>query len=112
MDIGLEDQVLRNKIITLNGRIDAFTVAPLREAQERLLAEGYNRFVVDLRQVTFMDSAGLSALVVLLKRARQAGGNVTLVTPSDAAAMRILTLTRFDQVFYLGETPEDALKHL
>lgn len=112
MDIGIDEHVIRNKIITLSGRIDAFSVPALREAQERMLAEGHSRFVVDLRQVTFMDSAGLSTLVTLLKRARQAGGNVVLVSPTDPAAMRILSLTRFDQVFYLSSDIDDAVKHL
>lgn len=57
----------------------------------------------------FMDSAGMAALVSLLKQARQVGGNVVLVRPTNPATYRILTLTRFDQVFMMAETVKDAL---
>jgi len=96
--------------IQIHGRLEAFTVKDLREEQERLLSDGAKNFVVDLSQTEFMDSAGMSALVSLLKRSRQVDGNVVLVKPVDPAAYRILTLTRFDQVFTIVETDEEALK--
>ena len=71
---------------------------------------GGENFVLDLSRTAFIDSAGMSAMVSLLKRARQAGGDVVLVKPTDPAAFRILTLTRFDQVFQITDTVDDALK--
>jgi anti-sigma B factor antagonist len=112
MDIIVTDYVIHISVITLSGRLDAFTVQGLREIQERLLAEGKIYFVADLSGATFMDSAGMSALVSLLKRARQAGGSVVLIGPNDPAAYRILTLTRFDQVFVMVKSVKDAVPHL
>lgn len=109
MEITLHEHTLTIRIITLNGRLDAFSVTHLRETQERLLNAGEKFFVVDLSDVSFIDSAGMSALVSLLKRARQANGDVVLVKPSLAAGFRILTLTRFDQVFTLTNTAAEAL---
>lgn len=109
MKIQVEEHVVRVQVLKLSGRIDAFTVAGLRETQETLLAQGAKRFIVDLSEVAFLDSSGMSALVVLLKRARQAGGDVALVSPSNPDAVRILSLTRFDQVFRMVNTVADAL---
>lgn len=110
MEINTHEHIVRIQIIGVTGRLEAFTVAKFREEQDRLLAEGHARFVIDLRETEFMDSAGMSALVTLLKRARQQGGNVVLVKPTDPAAYRILTLTRFDQVFTMADTPEGAIQ--
>lgn len=107
MDIQIQDYIIT--IIQLNGRIDAFSVGALRDKQEALLAEGRARFVIDLRDVTFLDSAGISALVSLLKRARQAGGDVVLVSPTHEDAYRIFKLTRFDQVFKMVKSVDEAL---
>lgn len=101
----------RIDILGITGRLEAFTVKGLREELDRLINEDANNFIVDLSTTEFMDSAGMSALVALLKRARQKQGDVILVKPIDPAAYRILTLTRFDQVFTIVETAEDAVKH-
>lgn len=48
--------------------------------------------IVDLRHVTFLDSAGVHALLDADLRAREAGGRVLLV-PGSAQVMRVLALT-------------------
>lgn len=96
MELTLQQHTIQVNILEIKGRLDAASVPGLREAQTRLLEAGERHFVVDLSQATFMDSAGMSALVSLLKRARQAGGDVILVKPEDPEAHRILSLTRFD----------------
>lgn len=110
MEITTHEYHLHVDIITITGRLEAFTVKDLRAEQEQLLANGGKNFIVDLSPTKFMDSAGMSALVSLLKRARQAGGDVVLVKPSEPGAYRILTLTRFDQVFQIVEIVDEALK--
>ncbi len=110
MDLILNEHTIRISTISIDGRLDAFSAADLRLAQERLLAEGHKNFIADLSSVTFMDSAGLSALVSLLKRSRHLGGNMVLIRPADAAALHILKLTRFDQVFEITNNMQDALK--
>lgn len=111
MEIHIREHIIKINIITLTGRLEAFTVAALRNEVDARLAQDNRYFVVDLSGVSFMDSAGMAALVSLLKRSRQIGGDVVLVKPVDPAAMRILTLTRFDQVFTLCQTVAEALKH-
>ncbi|NJL93958.1 MAG: STAS domain-containing protein [Anaerolineae bacterium] len=112
MNIELQEHIVRTWVIRLSGRLDAFSVGRLREQQESLLEAGGKRFLVDLRGLEFLDSAGLAALVSLLKRARQLGGDVVLVAPTHEEARRILTLTRFDQVFRQVENPESYLNSL
>ena len=107
----LETQ-LCTAIITPKGRLDAFTAPELRGVLDRRVAEGTTRFVLDLSEVAFLDSAGMAVLVTLLKRARSAGGNVTLVWPREEAAKRILRLTKFDRVFDMADSADAALKGL
>lgn len=110
MEIKVREHVVRVQIIEIEGRLEALSVGRLREIQKQLMEAGEANFVVDLRATAFMDSAGMSALVSLLKQARQAGGDVVLVKPTDPSAYRILTLTRFDQVFTMAQTVEEALE--
>ena len=54
--------------------------------------------VVDLREVTFLDSTGLGVLVAGLKRARENGGDLHLVA-TGSHILRMLAITRLDSVF-------------
>ncbi|MEQ8678063.1 MAG: STAS domain-containing protein [Aggregatilineales bacterium] len=111
MQIKTTQYTIRIDVIEITGRLEAFTVSDLRDEQTRLLDNGAHNFVIDLSHTEFMDSAGMSALVSLLKQARQAGGEVVLVKPTDPAAYRILTLTRFDKVFQMADTLDVAYEN-
>ncbi|RME11520.1 MAG: anti-sigma factor antagonist [Ardenticatenia bacterium] len=110
MSIAVKEHVVRTAVVTLTERLDAFNAPDVRERLYALLDEGVTRFVLDLRDVPFMDSAGMAVIVSLLKRAREKGGDVKLVWPHHEAARRILHLTKFDRVFDIAETPEEALQ--
>lgn len=56
-------------------------------------------FVLDMRNITYIDSAGLSELVNVLKYTRQHGGEVRLILPIDSAVLAVFKLIRFDLVF-------------
>lgn len=109
MKTTITEHVIRTIVAAPQERLDAFSAPVLREQLERFLDEGVSQFVVDLSAAPFMDSAGLAALVTLLKHARQAGGDVKLVWPQEEGARRILRLTKFDRVFDIAETVEAAL---
>ena len=108
MNLLLQEHAIRVYIITLEERLDAFSAPALREQIERLLHEGANRFVIDLSRVPFFDSAAMAVFVSALKKARQAGGDVKLVWPREEAARRIIHLTKFDRVFDLANTADEA----
>ncbi|GAC1544210.1 MAG: STAS domain-containing protein [Herpetosiphon sp.] len=109
MDLEVSEHITRIIIISPRSRVDAFNSATLRATLEKYLDEHVIKFVVDLSQVPFLDSAGMAVLVSLLKRCRQAGGDVKLVWPNEEAAQRILRLTKFDRVFQMSKNAPDAL---
>jgi len=86
-------------IVRLTGRLDAVDSPELRRRLEGDDVVGCAIIVIDLSAVTFVDSAGLAVLVWLRRRSRAQGGDVVLVRPDLAEAMRVFRLTQFDQVF-------------
>ncbi|NWJ95800.1 MAG: STAS domain-containing protein [Chloroflexi bacterium] len=109
MELTITEHIVRINIIAPQGRIDAFCAPELRKQFEVLLGKNEIKFILDLSAVTFLDSAGMAALVSLLKAAREAGGDVKLVWPKEEAAQRILRLTRFDRVFDIADNQKAAL---
>ncbi len=109
MEMSTASYEMRISTIELKGRLDALEAVPLREALDAQLALGKYRIAVDLSKVSFVDSAGLAALVKGMKNARQKGGDLRLISPVAADALRVFELTRFDKVFTMTDTLADAL---
>ncbi|GAB4530080.1 MAG: anti-sigma factor antagonist BldG [Anaerolineae bacterium] len=95
--------------ITIAGRLDANATPRLKEVLRTMTRDGSTNFVVDLRDVTFIDSTGLGVLTSLLRAARAADGTVRLVLHPDSALHNIISIVRFDHMFDLYETPDQAL---
>lgn len=112
MEIVVDVRTLRVQVITLSGRFDAFSAPDVRQRLQGLLSDGEKYFVLNLHDLSFMDSAAMAVLVTLLKGARSAGGGVTLVRPANENAMRILMLTKFDRVFPMAESLDAAVKEV
>jgi anti-anti-sigma factor len=90
------------------GRVDADTSPELKLALQELASEGVLWIVVDLREVDFMDSSGLSALVSGLRALRERGGSLHLCRPQPQP-LTALKLTMLDRVFPIFDTPDQAL---
>lgn len=66
-------------VVTVRGDLDAATAPRLRSVLSDLIdAEGVRCLVVDLEGLTFIDSAGIYALVQALKQVRSRGGDLAL----------------------------------
>jgi anti-sigma B factor antagonist len=97
-------------IADVTGDIDVSTVSGLRE---RLLglADSGEPLIVDLNQVSFIDSAGLGVLVAVARRADTLGGSLHAVC-SQAPARKLLWLTGVDRRIPLTDTVDEALTQL
>lgn len=84
-------------LLCLSGELDADSAGGLVEAGERAVSEGHRRLIVDCANVTFCDSFGLRALL-LLWEAVGPDGSVTVAHPS-ATLVRILDLTGVGERF-------------
>jgi len=99
---GAEDGTV---VLAVKGEIDLHTVPELREQLLGQLTTGTPIVVLDMADVSFIDSTGLSVLITALKRARSLGGDVKLRTPSHQT-YKVLELTRLHQVFEIEGVPD------
>jgi anti-sigma B factor antagonist len=96
------------KVLELAGSFDASNAGRLRQAVIDATAGQPASVVVNLRQVDFMDSSCLSALVLGLKRAREKQGHLCLCGLQPPVRL-IFELTRFDKVFEIFADEADAV---
>ncbi|HLM05031.1 MAG TPA: STAS domain-containing protein [Blastococcus sp.] len=79
-------------VVTAVGEIDSTSAPELRTRLEELLDGEVAEFTVDLRQVSFLDSAGLCVLAGAHRRAVQQGARMRLLA-SSRAVIRPLQIT-------------------
>jgi anti-sigma B factor antagonist len=80
------------------GILDGVKANQLRQQVSELLAVGNNRVMLDMADVNFIDSSGLSALIVSLKMLRTAGGDLYLCSIAEPVR-NLLSITRMDRLF-------------
>jgi len=78
--------------VTPTGEIDLLTAPQLRDQLRGLIDTGCARIVLDLRQVLFLDSSGLHAIIDAHARAKQEKRELTLI-PGPAAVHRLFEIT-------------------
>lgn len=83
----------------LAGRLDALVATRVRERLAAADLTGLDAVVLDLRGLDFVDSAGLAALVRVLRRCEADGVPLRVALPEGPDARRIFSLTQFDRVF-------------
>jgi len=94
-------------VVVVAGEIDAHTVPAFRDEMLTAITDESPRLIVDLTEVPFMDSSGLAALVVALRRARDEGGRVRLVGPTSGPR-KVLRIVQLDRVLPIHDTLDDA----
>src|SRR5581483_8770 len=94
-------------IAAVAGEIDISSVGQLRERLYELADSG-GTLIVDLNRVTFIDSAGLGALVGTARRAAEHGGSLYAVC-AQPQPRRLLWLTGVDKRIPLAATVAGAL---
>ena len=104
----LTPQVLALK---LTGRMDAENVRHISDEFDRLTSTAMLPVLVDLADVTFMESLGVALLVRLAKRQRERRLGVA-VLPGSGPVARILGIARLDRVLNVAFTREAGLQAL
>jgi anti-sigma B factor antagonist len=80
----------------------------LRDRVHALEREGRRSILVDLGDVSYIDSGGIGALVQLYTELNEMGGRLKLLHPSWASA-RVLQITHLTSVFEIFEDEDAAL---
>jgi anti-sigma B factor antagonist len=94
-------------LIVARGELDVQSVADLRARLNEAIDAGNTKVVIDLAQVSFIDSLSLSALVAARRRIGD-DGRLAVVAVHEYVRL-ILQATGLEQVLDVFETREDAV---
>ena len=83
----------------------------LRHVLTTAVAAGARECLLDLSQITYLDSGGVGSLVEMFRHVTRRGGQLKLLSPSPCAR-RVLGITKLTAVFDIFDDEPDALLNL
>jgi anti-sigma B factor antagonist len=89
--------------LSIEGELDMRTIGELSDRVAEQIDSGATELMLDLRQLTFMDSSGLRLLIELHDRSRQDGWRLSLLPPQHEAAALVLRTTGADKALPFEE---------
>ncbi|MGR8010500.1 STAS domain-containing protein [Streptomyces hypolithicus] len=95
-------------VVAVTGEIDFHSALALRARCLDLIEQGHPRLVLDLSQIAFCDSSGLSTFINLWHRTRAANGWLALAA-LPVSLDRVLRLTGVDTLLPVHASAADAL---
>jgi anti-sigma B factor antagonist len=95
-------------VVRIVGNVDGITAETLLAELQARVGEGHVRLVGDLSEVQYTSSAGLRALLSVLRDARRGGGDLRLAAV-HAPVLKILELSGFTTILKLYDDVDDAV---
>ena len=80
----------------------------IHQAMVQVLETSPARLIIDLTEVSYLDSSGVGILVDALRRTRKTGGRLALVAVAPRV-LGVLQITKLDQIFEMHSNLQEAL---
>lgn len=106
VDVRTENRAI---VFAVSGELDLATSPVLEQEIESVRDADVDLLIVDLRDLKFMDSTGLHALVKAHTQAHDAGRRFAVVQGGGQIA-RLLDLTGVGELLNIAQTPEELLR--
>ncbi len=107
MDIEFRDHG-EHKIVEVSGEVDLYNVSELKKALFSVTDGSNPSVIVDMKNVNYMDSSGIGALVAGQKKMKAHTGKFALMNIHEDV-LNILKLATLDRFFTIYEDEEDLI---
>ena len=103
-----QEDINQVRVIHVNGYLDAHTFQELDDVTMNVFNEGVYKLAVNLENVNYISSAGAGVFIGAHGPARDNGGDIILVNPTEGV-LRIFELLGITQLFTITRTIEEAV---
>ena len=106
LDVGISRRDDGGTTVVLSGELDLSTLDSLQEALDETLDGKPSLLVMDLRELSFLDSSGLRLMLRLHTTMNETGGRLVLVQ-GPRRVHRVLELTRANEELHIVADPAE-----
>ena len=97
-------------IIAPDEELDIATVDAFRAELQRAIEDSANGLVIDLSEVGFIDSTGLSAILHVNSQLKRDGRRLAIVAPRGTAAAMLFTLSGLRSELAIYDSTRSAMR--
>lgn len=95
-------------VIGVDGQLIVGNRHDLKQGVLEALEQGDRKFIIDFSNTGYIDSSGLGVLVSLLRKIREAGGDLRIAGLNEDLRT-LFELTKLDTLFTITDSPAAAL---
>ena len=110
-EVRVEDASSDLSILVVGGEVDYEVSPQLKAHMMRAIKAGAKRLVLDLSDVTFIDSTAIGVVAGAVEKLDEAGGSLAIVSTHEKV-VQIFEITGLDSVVTLHASREEALAAL
>ena len=111
MSIWREDLTESISLVSLSGRLDQTVTPEIETALLKELEDGNEQLIVDMSEVSYVNSGGLRCLLTAWRKANDLQGRIILCSLSGRVA-DVFEIVGFDKVFEIYGTRNEAVQAL
>lgn len=110
MKVSIESREHGIAVLSLIGEMDLYSANQVKEQVMQLREEGVTRLVVDLTELSYVDSSGIGVLLYVYTSS-QKRGNTVVFAGAHGSVAKVIELTKLDGFLPLEATVDDAVSH-
>lgn len=92
-------------------KLDSIVAPDLKSEFVKLNAEGIKSIILDMSHVKYVDSSGLSSILVANRLCDNSGGALVLAAVGDHV-MKLISISQLDSILNVLPTVEEAVDHI
>jgi anti-anti-sigma factor len=96
-------------VVALSGELDFYTSQHLAHNLDTIKKAGVREIVFDLRDLAYLDSTGIAAIVRCFREVRAANGRIACTVPRSSFLKKILEKTKIASLLPFADTVEAAV---
>jgi anti-sigma B factor antagonist len=111
-DVKVEDADPGLAVLVVGGEVDYEVSPQLKARLMKAIKAGTRRLVLDLTDVSFIDSTAIGVIAGAVERLDELGGGSVAVVSTHEKVMQIFEITGLDNVLTVHPSRDDALAAL
>lgn len=98
-------------VVQLSGKLDSAVSNDVTEQLNALVNAGHSKLILNLKELTYISSAGLRSIMVVAKLAKEAGGETRLCAP-NGRVLKVLEESGFSFLIKIDSEESQSLAAL
>lgn len=95
-------------ILDIDGEIDLYNAPEIKDTIKQQMDGGHKKIIINLENVSYIDSSGIGALISSLSNLKKIGGGLKIIHVYDSVR-KVFELTKLTSFFDIYDSEDEAI---